>query len=138
MSGRIGVLLVTHGDAGRDMLDAVTTLAGTDATAGMEAVSVAPGESRDAIVARIDRAVTALDGGAGVLVLTDLFGATPTNCCVELKRAGRRVEVLCGLSLPMLVKIASTDREATDLAGLAHLAAETAIRSIRLGEGGEA
>jgi PTS system mannose-specific IIA component len=95
-------------------------------------------ESRDAIRTRIDAAVHRLDEGRGVLVLVDLQGSTPCNCAVQVKQSGANVEILCGLSLPMLVKVAASDRERMLPAELAHEAAMTAIRSIRLGEGGSA
>ena len=69
------------------------------------------------------------------LIVCDLQGSTAANCCVDLKKTGRNVEVLGGVSLPMLVKIASPDRRTTP-AQLAKAAADTAIRSVRLGNGG--
>ena len=132
------VLVVTHGEAGAAMLVEVARLLGEEAADAMEPLAVAPGEAREPLRARMDAAVRRLDRGRGVLVLVDLQGSTPCNCAVQLKKDGAAAEILCGVSLPMLVKIASSDRRHLTPAELAHVAAETAIRSIRLGEGGTA
>jgi mannose/fructose-specific phosphotransferase system component IIA len=120
------------------MVDEVKQLLGDGAAADLEALSVAHGEPKDAVSDRLNHAVERMNHGHGVLVLVDLQGSTPCNMAVKLKKAGGAVEVLCGLSLPMLVKVVSLDRERLTLAELAHEAAQTAIRSIRLGDGGAA
>jgi PTS system mannose-specific IIA component len=146
---RVGVVIVTHGDAGGAMLAAVQAMLGQEQTAGMEAVSVPPREPKEAIRAKLGAAVERNDAGRGVLLVCDLRGSTPANCCVEIKhaldgaegapsRSEQPREVLCGVSLPMLIKLASADRTQLTTAELAHVAAETAIRSIQLGEGGQA
>lgn len=134
----VGVLVVTHGPAGAAMLESLRELVGEAAGEGFEALTVPPGEPRDRTASRVEEAARRLDGGAGVLVVTDLFGATPTNCAVELKRAGVAIEVLSGVNLAMLVKLATARRPGRTAARLAHEAAETAIRAIRLAEGGPA
>ena len=138
MSSPVGILVVTHGEAGADMLAAVRALTGpkTDGDDALAAVTVQPGETRETIKQHLADEVRHLDAGAGVLIICDLFGSSPANCCVDLKRGGANVEVLCGLSMPMLVKLASIDRTSGTPGRLAHLAAETAVRSVRLGEGG--
>jgi mannose/fructose-specific phosphotransferase system component IIA len=136
MSERTAVLVVTHGEAGTAMLAEATRLLGAPAVAGVEALGVAAGESRDEIRARMAAAVRRLDAGRGVLVLVDLQGSTPCNCAVQIKKDGANAEILCGVSLPMLVKVAASDREHLTPHELAHEAAQTAIRSVRLGDGG--
>ncbi len=136
--GTTAVLVVTHGDAGDAMLGEARRLLGTHATRAIETLPTTVAESRDQIRTRIDSAVRRLDEGRGVLVLVDLQGSTPCNCAVQVKQSGANVEILCGLSLPMLVKVAASDRARLTPAELAHEAAQTAIRSIRLGEGGSA
>lgn len=135
-SRKVGIVVVTHGGSGEAMIAVLGQLLGPEAIEGMEAISVAPRESRASIRERIAQAIARQDSGRGVLLVSDLQGSTPANCCVELKHAdeAHRV-VLCGLSLPMLVKLASADREQLSPAELARLAAETAIRSVRLAEG---
>jgi PTS system mannose-specific IIA component len=138
VDGTTAVLVVTHGDAGDAMLGEARRLLGDFATRVIETLPTAVTESRDQIRGRIDVAVKRLDMGRGVLVLVDLQGSTPCNCAVQVKQSGANVEILCGLSLPMLVKVAASDRARLSPAELAHEAAQTAIRSIRLGEGGSA
>ncbi len=137
-TGTTAVLVVTHGDSGLAMVAEAQRLLGGDATVAMEPLPTTPGESREDIRNRIDAAVHRLDEGRGVLVLVDLQGSTPCNCAVQVKASGANVEILCGLSLPMLVKVAASDRKQLSPAELAHEAAQTAIRSIRLGDGGNA
>ena len=137
-AGTTAVLVVTHGDAGDAMLGEARRLLGQHATRSIETLPTTVAESRDQIRSRIDGAVRRLDDGRGVLVLVDLQGSTPCNCAVQVKQSGANVEILCGLSLPMLVKVAASDRARLSPAELAHEAAQTAIRSIRLGEGGSA
>jgi mannose/fructose-specific phosphotransferase system component IIA len=132
---QVAVLIVTHGGAAAAMRAALETLVGPAAVRGIAVLTVAPREPRASLLERASEALARLDQGAGVLVVCDLFGATPMNCVMELKRDGRRLEVLGGVNLPMLVKLATVDRTAATVAELARLAAETAIRSIRLGEG---
>jgi mannose/fructose-specific phosphotransferase system component IIA len=138
VDGTTAVLVVTHGDAGDALLNEARRLLGDFATRVIETLPTAVTESRDQIRTRIDVAVRRLDMGRGVLVLVDLQGSTPCNCAVQVKQSGANVEILCGLSLPMLVKVAASDRARMSPAELAHEAAQTAIRSIRLGEGGSA
>jgi mannose/fructose-specific phosphotransferase system component IIA len=138
VDGTTAVLVVTHGDAGDAMLGEARRLLGEFATRVIETLPTAVTESRDQIRMRIDVAVKRLYMGRGVLVLVDLQGSTPCNCAVQVKQSGANVEILCGLSLPMLVKVAASDRARLSPAELAHEAAQTAIRSIRLGEGGSA
>jgi mannose/fructose-specific phosphotransferase system component IIA len=130
-----GIVVVTHGDAGVAMVGEVERLLGATAIESLRAVSVQHGEPRDDVMGRLRNALGGV-GGNGALVLVDLAGSTPCNCAVQLKRGGANIEVLCGLNLPMLIKAASADRTTLAPAALAHVAAETAVKSVKLGEGG--
>jgi len=128
------VLVVTHGSAGTAMLAALEALLGEAAVAAFEAIEVRVGEPKASIWARLCDAVMRHDPSDGILVMTDLHGSTPTNCALELCRQaqGRRLVVITGVSLPMLVKVATARPRASSPAELAHLASETAVRSIRI------
>ena len=126
---RVGILLLTHGDYGPAMLEAVRRLIATDALEGFECVVITPGEPRGVIAARVTDAVRGLDRGGGVLILCDLYGSTPWSCAME---APKGAVVLCGLSLAMLVKLASIRRHGTTPETLAQLASETATRAVKL------
>jgi len=101
----IGVLLITHGSIGEALLaSAGQILGGPPAQAA--AVGVALGEEPDAVLARARAAAARLDRGDGVLVLTDMFGATPCNVAGRMLEDGR-IEGVSGVSLPMLVRVLS-------------------------------
>jgi mannose PTS system EIIA component len=111
----VGVVVVTHGLLAMELLNAAEMIVGD--LPRFTAVSIGWHDdvevARDAIAAAIAR----VDAGGGVLVLTDMFGGTPSNLGLSMLDAGR-VEVLTGVNLPMLIKLAkAADRE--DLLGLA-------------------
>jgi PTS system ascorbate-specific IIA component len=97
-----GILIVAHGDQGRALIDCVTHVYGTPPER-LAAVSAGQDEPHDTMLARLHGEVAQLDAGAGVLVLTDLFGATPCNLVRELLVPGR-VAALSGVNLPMVLR----------------------------------
>ncbi len=99
---RVGVLLVTHGVFGGSLLDAGQMIVGPQE--GIEAVSVVVSSGVDEILAELKSALLRLDRGLGVLVLTDLFGGTPTTLSLSLRKLGN-IEVVAGVNLPMLLKV---------------------------------
>lgn len=98
----VAVLLVTHNRIGAELLDTATRMLGR---CPLPAASLAVCEQDDPETLLRDAllAVAEIDQGDGVLVLTDLFGSTPSNIANALK-AGRQVQVLTGVNLPMLVR----------------------------------
>jgi PTS system ascorbate-specific IIA component len=99
----IGVLLVTHGAIGESLLASAEQILGAKPERAA-ALGVARGEDPDAVLARARAAAARLDGGGGVLVLADMFGATPCNVAARLLEDGR-IEGVSGVSLPMLVRV---------------------------------
>lgn len=97
-----GILIVAHGDQGRALIDCATHVYGS-APERLIAVSAGQDEPREAMLARLHAELGRLDDGSGVLVLTDLFGATPCNLVQELLVPGR-VAALSGVSLPMVLR----------------------------------
>ena len=98
----IGVLIMAHDRLGDSLADAVTHVLG----ARPPQFDVFPVDATDdplALLPKARAAVAALDTGDGVAILSDIYGATPCNLAVKLARAGH-VEVLAGVSLPMLVR----------------------------------
>jgi PTS system mannose-specific IIA component len=71
---------------------------------GIEAICIGPDDDMEARRADISRAVAAVDQGRGVILLTDLFGGTPSNLAISLMEPGR-VEVIAGVNLPMLIRL---------------------------------
>jgi PTS system mannose-specific IIA component len=126
----VGVVIVTHGGHGGEMLREAVSLVGDLPMA--RAVTVGSNDSREAAVAKIQAASQAVDSGGGTLFLVDLHGSTPANICVRLiEDTGN--EVLCGLNMAMLLKLATCDRTHGPHE-LAELLATTGRRSIRLGD----
>ena len=98
----IGVLLVTHGPLGDDLIEAVTHVLGTKPL-DIEALDVSSREEPIDVEATISARMQILDKGDGVLVLTDIYGATPSNCMCRALAPGHAAGV-SGLNLPMLLK----------------------------------
>lgn len=99
---QVGVLVVTHGEFGAALLDAAQMIVGP--LQGIKSVSVQVSRGVDEIVAELKAALASLETGLGVLVLTDLFGGTPTTLSLSLRKLGN-VEVVAGVNLPMLLKV---------------------------------
>lgn len=99
----IGVLIVTHGPLGGDLIDALAHVLGSRPQS-IEALDVSsraePGDVQSAITRRMQM----LDTGKGVLVLTDIYGATPSNCVCRALAPGHAAGVT-GVNLPMLLKV---------------------------------
>jgi mannose PTS system EIIA component len=113
---QVGVLVVTHGEFGAALLDAAQMIMGPQQ--GIAPVSVLVSRGVDEIVSDLKAALTKLEAGMGVLVLTDLFGGTPTTLSLSLRKLGNN-EVVAGVNLPMLLKVLQSRT-----ASLAELAAQ--------------
>ena len=98
-----GVLLITHGNIGRDMLDTVTEILGS-CPLPAQTLTVHSDSDPDILFEKASRLCTELDQGKGVLVLTDLFGSTPSNIATRLKNRDKLC-VIAGVNLPMLIRI---------------------------------
>ena len=122
----IGIVIVTHGDLGTELLRTAQEIVGK--CAGVEVVSVHASEQIDKARKKIEVALHRVDDGGGVLILTDLFGGTPSNLVLSYLEAGR-LEVVTGVNLPMLMKLPSL-REERDLRALADNLAKYGQRNI--------
>ena len=107
----IGIVIVAHGGLAREYLAAMEHVVGRHP--GTAAVAIGPEDDRASKQAEIDEAVRAVDEGEGVVVVTDMFGGTPSNLAMKACREGRRV-VLYGANLPLLVKLAKARRLGLD------------------------
>jgi len=124
----IGLLIVTHCDLGKEFLKAAEFIVGRLDAA--EAVSINQISDSDEIRKSIENKVTALDNGQGVLILTDMFGGTPSNLSLSFLKE-EMVEVLTGVNLPMVISIAQ-NRSEMSLEELAEKAQEAGKMSISL------
>lgn len=98
----IGLLIVAHGNLGESLIDCATHVLGKRPEA-LSALDLRVCEDPAEMVAMARQALAALDSGEGVLVLTDIYGATPCNALCSLIEPGR-VELVAGVNLPMLLK----------------------------------
>ena len=111
----IGVVVVTHGQLATELVNAAETIVGDQPR--FAAVSIGWHDAVELAREEIAQAIARVDSGSGVIVLTDMFGGTPSNLAITFLSEGR-VEVITGVNLPMLLKLAGT-REVTDLRDLA-------------------
>jgi PTS system mannose-specific IIA component len=109
---KTGLLLVTHGNIGRDMLDTVTEILGT-CPLHAEAIAVHSGDDPDLLFEAASHLTTELDQGGGVLVLTDLYGSTPSNIATRLTDR-HNLRVISGANIPMLIRILNYPELAMD------------------------
>ena len=99
----IGVLLVTHGEIGKSILESAAQILGA-APKQAATLSVWRQDDPDDLAGRARELVASIDTGDGVLILTDIFGATPGNVMSRLLEDGR-IEGVSGVSLPMLLRV---------------------------------
>ncbi len=100
----VGVLLVTHGRLGRHMIDTVTEMIGPPPLA-IDVVDIQRGQDPDQLIKEAGIKARQLNSGAGVLMLTDAFGSTPSNVATRTATESPDYRVVAGLNLPMLVRI---------------------------------
>ncbi len=99
----IGMILVTHGHLADEFVKAMEHVVGEQS--GVRTVCIGPNDDMEARRAEIRGAIRDVDTGDGTIVLTDLFGGTPSNLAISLMEAGK-VEVIAGINLPMLIRLA--------------------------------
>ncbi|MBS3928655.1 MAG: PTS sugar transporter subunit IIA [Sphingomonadales bacterium] len=107
----IGMILVTHGRLAEEFVSAMTHVVGRQEM--VATVCIGPNDDMEARRAEIGAAVEAVNSGAGAIILTDLFGGTPSNLAISLMEKGK-VEVIAGINLPMLIRLAKA-RSCMDL-----------------------
>lgn len=112
----VGILILSHGGLAEELLAAARVISGT--LPGIDALTLdwrdGLEEARDKVRAVLPR----LDHGDGVLILTDMYGSTPSNAALSLREAGR-VEVIAGVNLPMVVRLGCLTTKNMPLADMA-------------------
>ncbi len=106
----IGLVLVTHGRLAEEFIAAMEHVVGDQPN--MRAISIGPDDDIEQRRLDILAAVEAVDDGSGVILLTDMFGGTPSNLAISIMDKGR-VEIIAGVNLPMLIKLASVRESET-------------------------
>ncbi|RBP67325.1 PTS system mannose-specific IIA component [Alkalibaculum bacchi] len=103
----VGLLLISHGEMAAGMMDSLNLIAGS--AESIDTVSLIAGQDFELFKNEISEKIKALDSGDGVLILVDLFGASPYNASMflykELKESGIHIRIVTGMSLSMLLEI---------------------------------
>jgi mannose PTS system EIIA component len=123
----VGLLLVTHGKLGRHLLDTMTEMMSGTLPLQHDTLEVRRVQSPEAMIAQGTKTIERLDSGAGVLILADAFGSTPSNIANKLA-ADANACVIAGVNLPMLVRIFNYPKLSLD--ELAKIAVEGGQRGI--------
>lgn len=100
----IGIIVITHGALGNELIAVAEHVVGKQQA--LVAVPIGPEDNIEQCRARIVATVAEIDAGEGVVILTDMFGGTPSNLAISVMVPGK-VEVLAGANVPMLIKLIS-------------------------------
>jgi PTS system mannose-specific IIA component len=128
----VGILIVTHTGLGEALVATAEAIV-EEPLSGAISVSVDLRESADLLRKKVKAGIKAVDNGQGVLILTDMFGGTPSNLSLSFLEEGR-IEVLTGVNLPIVIRAARMQGEKS-LAELAESLAEYGKKSISLASG---
>ena len=124
----IGVLITTHGNLGSELIKAAELIRGS--LKGIVPISVDQTKGVEDLKKEISTAIKKLDQGQGILILTDLFGGTPSNISLSFMKEGK-VEVITGVNLPTLLKLPDI-REGMSLKEFAQNIKDYGIKNISL------
>ena len=124
----VGLVVISHGDFASGLLDAMRMIAGEQKQ--VEFVSLKESESPDDVYKKLISVVQSTDSGDGVLIMVDLFGATPFNVALRAYlELDRQIEIICGVNLPMVLEVI-LNRENYDLSSVLKCAHEAGINSL--------
>lgn len=124
----IGLVIVTHGALAREFELALEHVVGPQEA--LETVSIGPDDDMEIRRTDILKAVERVNSGMGAIILTDMFGGTPSNLSISIMEPGL-VEVVAGVNLPMLIKLAKV-REGDDMSDALEKATEAGRRYINV------
>ncbi|MBW1703627.1 MAG: PTS sugar transporter [Deltaproteobacteria bacterium] len=124
----IGLLIISHCEVGKEFLNAAELIVGRLEAA--DAISITQLTESKEMLTLISKKIRVLDRGQGVLILTDMFGGTPSNLSLSFLKE-EMVEVLTGVNLPMVIAVAQ-DRDRLTLKELGEKAEQAGRRSIAL------
>lgn len=122
----IGLVLVTHGNLALEFISAMQHVVGKQSQ--IEAVCIGPEDNMEERREEILKKAKATNSGKGTIVLTDMFGGTPSNLAISIMEK-EPIEVIAGINLPMLIKLASL-RKNSDIKTTANEAKEAGIKYI--------
>ena len=108
----IGIVLITHGNLAEEMLSAVKFVLSGEPAVKMVGVSLDPTKEFDTFKKIIQSAIKSVDNGDGILLVTDMFGGTPSNIGLTFLEENK-IEVISGVNLPMLLKLSTIKENVT-------------------------
>ena len=124
----IGMILVTHGHLAEEFVHAMEHVVGQQSD--VATVCIGPHDDMEARRKEIAQAIKRVDSGKGTVILTDLFGGTPSNLAISLLKKGK-TEVIAGINLPMLIRLAGA-RKDMDLAAAGAAARDAGRNSLTI------
>ncbi len=124
----IGIVLVTHGNLAKEFKLALEHVVGVQEN--IETINIKADDNMETRRKDISQAVKAVNNGSGIIILTDLFGGTPSNMAISMMQDDN-IEVIAGINLPMLVKLAGL-RETKTIVEAAELAQEAGRKYIHV------
>jgi len=122
----VGVIIISHCKIAEELLKAAQVILGE--IPSCIAIGIAPEEKLEKIAERLEQALAQVDEGEGVLILTDLFGGTPSNVSLSFLQE-KKVEVVSGVNLPMVLKI-GVGRHKKDLKEVVRIARDAGRKNI--------
>ena len=122
-----GIVIVCHGDLADGFVSAASMILGE--SGNLKTVSVDVTQEPETIQETVHEAIQAVDKGDGVIILTDLFGGTPTNVCLPFLEPGK-IEIITGINLPIVVKLLK-DRDKYPIKELKEKLVQSAIKNIQ-------
>ncbi len=124
----IGVLVVTHGRLAEELVNATKKIVQEELK--IDAVSIDWNDNVEEAKKLVKQGISRVDDGQGVLILTDMFGGTPSNISLSFLKKGK-LEIVTGVNLPMLIKY-TTLKDCSDLKELANKLKEQGMKSIHV------
>ncbi|MBI1748463.1 MAG: PTS sugar transporter subunit IIA [Acidobacteria bacterium] len=125
----VGILIVTHGQLCRELIASAEMIVG-EVSQHIVPVSIGWHDDVNEVHREIEQAIQAADQGEGVLILTDMFGGTPSNIALSFLEKNR-IEIITGANLPMVIKLAS-QKDDKDLHSFAQAICEQGRKNITL------
>ncbi len=129
MNDMVGVIIVTHCRLGEELIAAAQLVIGEELKQ-FQSVSILPQEGSEEIREKIIAAIRKVEGGEGILILTDMYGGTPSNISLSFLEE-KKIEVITGVNLPMLLKLATYPNN-MDLESLAAFITDYGQKNINL------
>ena len=124
----IGIIILTHGNLALELKSAMEHILGIQKN--IEIISIKPDDDLEIKKSALEESIKKVDEENGVIILTDMFGGTPSNLAISLLKIGK-VEIISGVNLPMLIKLIGL-RDSNDLQKVATESKESAQKYISI------